>query len=504
MGYFSEKLIDRNVDKGNKETYIGKMKNSILKYHKRIIFLVIIISLFSSSCSSTRLFRSADSEQIYKDLNKQIHQLGPEYGIWGSMVVDLNSGDTLLNINTKTGFTPASLTKLFTVAASSKKDLKIQNARLYCSSPIYADSSVDTLYMWGGGFTLEGDGNIDSLLLLGISALKENGISKVNKAIVIEDPTDNETFHPGWTMDDFSGYYASTPSFYSARSNLWQIKIHRNPDTVLVDIIPESLFKPLIRLDESDKFYYAWHYGEYQMPYLQIGLPPQDMVRNIFVPMFQPSYVWAELLKKNLRQSGYCDDSLPLIYVTDMSGRDKSIVKTFTPLSEDSIFTLVLRYSDNFVAGQLLRSLGYAETRVYGRDSGLVALDSALAELGLQKGRDYDFWDGSGMSRYNWVTPEVIAKILLLYHADKRLNQSLATVGGEGTLDNRLGYFSDKIKIVGKSGSMRGVRNFAGFVSGPGDKQYLLVFMVNHYILPSIEIDKVMRRIILILTSDKL
>lgn len=476
-----------------------KIKNSILRYHKRIFFLVIIISVFFSSCSSTRLFRSADSEQLYENLNKQIHQLDPEYGIWGSMVVDLNSGDTLLNINTKTGFTPASLTKLFTVAASSKKDLKVQSASLYCSSPVYADSSVDTLYMWGGGFTLEGDGNIDSLLLLGISSLKENGISKVNKAIVIEDPSDNETFHPGWTMDDFSGYYASTPSFYSARSNLWQIKIQKNQDTAFVDIIPESLFKPAIRLDESDKFYYAWHFGEYQIPYLQIGIPPQDMIRNIYVPMFQPAYVWAELLKKKLRQAGFCDDNLPLIYVTDMSSRDKSIVKIFTPLSADSIFTLALRYSDNFVAGQLLRSLGYAETGVYGRDSGLVAMDSALAELGLQKGRDYAFWDGSGMSRYNWVTPEVIAKILLLYQPDQRLYQSLAIGGEEGTLDNRLGDFSDNIKILGKTGSMRGVRNFAGFVSGPGDKKYLLVFMVNHYILPSREIDNVMRRIILAL-----
>lgn len=496
-------MSDGNVGKGKKEINIGKMENSILKNHKRLFFLVIIISLFFSSCSSTRLFRSPDSEQIYKDLSRQINQLGPEYGVWGSMVLDLNSGDTLLNINTKTGFTPASLTKLFTVAASSKKDLKIQNARLYCSSPIYADSSVDTLYMWGGGFTLEGDGNIDSLLLLGISALKENGIRKVNKAIVIEDPSDNETFHPGWTMDDFSGYYASTPSFYSARSNLWQVKIQRDPDTVLVDIIPESLFKPVIRLDESDKFYYAWHFGEYQMPYLQIGLPPQNMVRNIFVPMFQPAYVWAELLKKNLRQAGYCDDNLPLIYATDMAGRDKSIVKIFRPLSEDSIFTLALRYSDNFVAGQLLRSLGYAETGVYGRDSGLVVMDSTLAELGLQKGDDYALWDGSGMSRYNWVTPEAIAKILLFYHTDKSLNQSLAIAGGEGTLNNRLGDFSSDIKILGKSGSMFGVRNFAGFANGPGDKQYLLVFMANHYILPSREIDKVMRRIILILTSYK-
>ena len=53
--------------------------------------------------------------------------------------------------------------------------------------------------------------------------MEKSGIKYINDAIVIVDPTDNESQFPGWTMEDASAWFASKPALTSSKNNLWEV-----------------------------------------------------------------------------------------------------------------------------------------------------------------------------------------------------------------------------------------------------------------------------------------
>jgi D-alanyl-D-alanine carboxypeptidase/D-alanyl-D-alanine-endopeptidase (penicillin-binding protein 4) len=93
--------------------------------------------------------------------------------------------------------------------------------------------------------------------------------------------------------------------------------------------------------------------------------------------------------------------------------------------------------------------------------------------------------DGSGLSRYNYITPETMVAILAhIEHDDRLKNQFEATLpvaGRDGTLENRLRGTSADGNARVKTGSLTNVRAMAGYVrSADGDTLAFAVFANNY------------------------
>jgi len=106
--------------------------------------------------------------------------------------------------------------------------------------------------------------------------------------------------------------------------------------------------------------------------------------------------------------------------------------------------------------------------------------------------------DGSGLSRYNLITPRTLVTILdkILKELPREGLFKLLPAGGkEGTLKNW--YASDIPYIFAKSGSLRNNYSLSGYLKTKSGKLMIFSFMNNNYVASSSEIKKAMEKMFL-------
>ncbi|MBY5920376.1 D-alanyl-D-alanine carboxypeptidase/D-alanyl-D-alanine-endopeptidase [Ferrimonas balearica] len=141
----------------------------------------------------------------------------------------------------------------------------------------------------------------------------------------------------------------------------------------------------------------------------------------------------------------------------------------------------LLHESDNQISDSLLRTLGQKR---YGQGRyalGVEASINALKPLGLDLS-GAALMDGSGLSRYNLLSPRQLAELLMLWQthpALKGLSDKLPVAGVSGTLAHRPGTRDIKGLLRGKTGTFGQVANLAGVLETPSGDQWVVVQMVN-------------------------
>jgi serine-type D-Ala-D-Ala carboxypeptidase/endopeptidase (penicillin-binding protein 4) len=191
-----------------------------------------------------------------------------------------------------------------------------------------------------------------------------------------------------------------------------------------------------------------------------------------------------------------------------------------TPLVEDrspplaEIVDVMMKFSRNLYAETLVRSLA-----VYGPQSTVRSPEStvngpqsifgspATTETGLQVLRDtllswgvskegYLARDGSGLSRYDWLSADTVSTLLVHVAKDPKLGdrfrQSLAVPGEPGTLQTRMTNSPLQTRVWAKTGSMSQVRSIAGYITTVEGEPLVFSIMVNGFRVPGREIDAVM------------
>jgi len=156
--------------------------------------------------------------------------------------------------------------------------------------------------------------------------------------------------------------------------------------------------------------------------------------------------------------------------------------KTIFSAPIDTVFRLMMYHSDNFVAEQMLLVSAGAKFNYLKQDTIIHwMLDSVLNSL-PQRPR----WvDGSGLSRYNLITPQTITAVLQrLWKTQPRERLfSLFPAGGhDGTIAEWYPGPKGKPYVFAKTGSMSGVNCLSGYLLCHSGKVLIFSFMHNHYI----------------------
>lgn len=148
----------------------------------------------------------------------------------------------------------------------------------------------------------------------------------------------------------------------------------------------------------------------------------------------------------------------------------------------DTVFRRLLQESDNFLAEQLLLQ---ASAHRYGHPSAAKIIDYARDTLFPALGIDGIRWvDGSGLSRYNLISPREMTRIVLALDQEVGRDRLLALLpaGGEsGTLKNRFDRES-KPYVWAKTGSLSGVVCISGLLKTRRGKWLAFSFMHNNYV----------------------
>jgi D-alanyl-D-alanine carboxypeptidase/D-alanyl-D-alanine-endopeptidase (penicillin-binding protein 4) len=96
--------------------------------------------------------------------------------------------------------------------------------------------------------------------------------------------------------------------------------------------------------------------------------------------------------------------------------------------------------------------------------------------------------DGSGLSRYNYVTPETLVAVLSHVDRDDRLRgpyeAALPIAGRDGTLEGRMKGTAAEGNARIKTGSMANVRAMAGYVQTADGEKLAFAILANNLDAP--------------------
>ncbi|MFG2820120.1 D-alanyl-D-alanine carboxypeptidase/D-alanyl-D-alanine-endopeptidase [Kitasatospora sp. NPDC048365] len=152
------------------------------------------------------------------------------------------------------------------------------------------------------------------------------------------------------------------------------------------------------------------------------------------------------------------------------------------------LITPMLKLSNNGIAEHLLKETGKVKGGTGSWSAGITQVRAFLKANGLElpAGRQVD---GSGLSRYDLVTPAKMAGLMQLastkpwfdawYAALPVAGNSARMVGG--TLTARMRGTAAQDNVHAKSGSMGGVDNLTGYATAPDGRKLVFTVMVNNF-----------------------
>ncbi len=138
-----------------------------------------------------------------------------------------------------------------------------------------------------------------------------------------------------------------------------------------------------------------------------------------------------------------------------------------TPVSE--VLIPMMKQSDNLMAESLFYQMAYREGGNYsGRKEASRVIERLVSRIGLNPD-DYYFADGSGVSLYNYASPQLLVSLLKYAYKNKKIYNtllpSLPKAGEDGTLAKRMNNSSCVGRIQAKTGTVTGASTLSGYAT---------------------------------------
>ncbi len=422
------------------------------------LLTILFSSLFLISCST--------SKKLNRQLNQQFKAEAFEQSFTGFMVYDPVKKKTLYDFNSQKYFTPASNIKLLTFYAG----LKVLEDSIPALN--YAVKN-DSLVFWGTGDP--------SFLYSELPKSKVLSFLKNRKENLYYLPPvfTDEHFGPGWAWDDYNDYYSVERSAFPIYGNYAVFEFFPGkpipvsfPAIFKRNLIPNKANSDRIRRSlGNNTFLYKPYTGA--KGFTQI------------VPFRTSDELFVELLSDTLQKP---------VEILKTKPKDLSESKTVYSIASDSLYKQMLQQSDNFLAEHTLLI-------VAGKISDSLKTNIAIShilEQHLYDLPDKPNWvDGSGLSRYNLITPR--SMVFLLQEIaeivpSQRLFSLLPAGGRSGTLQNS--YLAREPYIFAKTGTLRNNHALSGFLKTKSGKILIFSFMNSNYPDSSAAIKKQMEIIL--------
>jgi serine-type D-Ala-D-Ala carboxypeptidase/endopeptidase (penicillin-binding protein 4) len=394
---------------------------------------------------------------------------------------------------------PASLTKLFTIATAVSvlpPDSKF-NTGVYVR---HGDALRRTVWIRGGGDPLFGGEDIEKIA----DVLRGSGIHRIDTLAF-----DATLFRPGpfglgWTWDDqFDGSFAYLTPFCYERNRVRFTVVGSTQQAIppLVTWSPSSpLFRVISTVSYGDTTDLAASREEGTNNVSLAGTVLPGDSDNISMSIWDPEIVIGRRFSDALLSRGMADSTL--VFISLRLPGDSVLLDRRSHMLTD-VLPLVGKNSDNTCAEMVLRRIASAE-----RDTGITA-DDGLAQvrrIAVQLGvpdAECRLCDGSGLSQYNLLSPAAIGALLrgmAVSPQYARFRRTLSVSGTDGTLARRLTDTQTRGGFIGKTGTMGGITNLAGYAEGPDGRPLAVVIMMQNFTGSSRPLrdmqDRIVRRVL--------
>jgi D-alanyl-D-alanine carboxypeptidase/D-alanyl-D-alanine-endopeptidase (penicillin-binding protein 4) len=407
-------------------------------------------------------------------------------------------------------FIPASNTKLYT-AALALKYLGAQYTfptRLAVAGKRVGSTLHSSLYIIGGG-----DPSLTTADLTQLAArLKAAGIRRVEGDIIgdgsaFEAESFGGRYPDGWTLDDTLWYYGMESSALAINRNQVDVTIEATQPGQAARVTVAPADSSFVRAQVETRSRNAqstnpqpdihWERavsGSAIGPILKVSgviFPGQKVSEGAAVP--NPPMWAAQILKRVLQQNGIAVTGVARAKrVNEIALASSSTLATHLSPPLKVLLAGFLKPSDNLYGEMLLRAVSYYAT------SANAGLRRGTAQASHQMLFDWfrvagieseglRFTDGSGLSRYNMITPR--ATVQLLAEVEKLPDaevfwDALPIAGVDGTLRNRMRGTAQNPNFAqgnvhAKTGSFSIVSTLSGYVTTRNGHRLAVSILTN-------------------------
>jgi D-alanyl-D-alanine carboxypeptidase/D-alanyl-D-alanine-endopeptidase (penicillin-binding protein 4) len=440
-----------------------------------------------------------------------------ERGVWAVDIRSLDTGDRLFELNAGRLMMPASNMKILTVAVAAETlgwDYRF-------STTLQARGTISGGVLHGDLIvTGNGDPTINTRDARGAAvfddwarALRSAGIGAIDGRVIGDDQAfDDEGIGAGWAWDYLQYDYAAPVG-----------ALQYNEDVATLTISPGSDpgARPVVQLQPGSGLELVNHgttgaagsqdtidFRRYlDRPVLEVtgSIPLGSTSESRSVAVVNPTTFFAQALKSELAARGLAVagpavdfDDVAAEFVLPGAANDAQHAPPFETLIARSespplrdIATVLMKVSENLYAETFLKAIGAAQKGLGTTEGGRIAAQKVLTAWSI-KPDSYVMYDGSGLSRYNYVTAGTVADVLQHLYNDPRHREAftatLPIAGKDGTIATRLRGTRAEGNAVAKTGSIANVRSLSGFVRTRDGERIVFSILSNDFIIPSARI----------------
>jgi serine-type D-Ala-D-Ala carboxypeptidase/endopeptidase (penicillin-binding protein 4) len=491
---------------------------------KQVIFIFLsLLQFVIIGCAAGKVEKQDEFHLLKQKIANRFNDSLFYNAHWGVMIKSLKTGEVWYEQNSRKVFMPASNEKILTSAAALIE--------------LGPDFRFDTYLTYSGTITdsvLHGDiivfGNGDPTLydrfyksptevfVNWASILISKGIKEVRGNIIGDDNAfDDRHIGYGWSIDGLDVWYSAETGALQLNENNVDLKIippaTPNDTLRIIPNLPSNYFTIIneVTVAESGRS--------------RISVERPLGTNNIFVrgtvargsspventpSITNPTLFYVSVLKEVFDAEGItvtgkgvdCDD----INGWSHQPKDFSLLihHQSPPLKE--IITGLMKRSQNMYAETMVRVLGWKETGIGSFGNGKKVVQRVLQEnFGIDP-NSYAFMDGSGLTRYNYVSPLQLVSIMEgmtkhKYWHEWRDAQPIA--GVDGTLKSRMKGTSAEGNVRAKTGTISNVRGLSGYVTTASGEPLVFSFLVNGHLVTSKDTEDVTDDVLQIIASYK-
>jgi D-alanyl-D-alanine carboxypeptidase/D-alanyl-D-alanine-endopeptidase (penicillin-binding protein 4) len=411
------------------------------------------------------------------DLN-QIVQKADSKTIIGVEVVSLKTGERLFEKNSNKLFIPASTMKLVTAAAA----LNVLGVDYRFETKLFFDEEGN-LYLRGSGDPDLSRYDLEKLAV----QLKMRQVYKISGNIVVDNTLFDEFSQgSGWMLDASGEYWNAPMDALTVDHNsihVWvsPAKQLEEPPKIFLD--PNLLGFPIQNRAVTGNLE-TLRVGRRLFPEdgrieVEGTIPLGSEPLEFKVPVPAPAVYAGHILKEILQSKGIVVKGQVVRGKTPANGKSAA-VHFSRPLSQ--IVQHMMKRSDNLYADCLFKKLGQVCLGAPGSwQKGSLAMREFLLNATTIDPRDMVVLDGSGLSRYNLVTPGQLVRLLKWAYRDFRIGAefeaALPIAGVDGTLKSRMNQV--KYRVRAKPGGMPGITGLAGYATTKDGELLAFAILIN-------------------------
>ncbi len=467
--------------------------------------LLLTLALLVLACGGPLQFRGASSgaeRRLAEDMRQILDHPDLAPMTIGVKVVSPVTGRVLFARHSDGLFHPASNTKLFTamgVLRTMGPDYRYLTS-VFADGDAFARSDTlhASLYLLGRGDPMLESAHLDSLAAI---AAERSGARVIAGDVVVDDAyLDGVPYGEGWMWDDVQYSYSAALNALSVNGNSVMIGISPGaavgaPVTVRVDPPTTAVAFEVQALTtaagdtaalEPLRVERDWPSRSNRITVTgRLGMDAEERVfyRSVEEPGLYAGNLFRDALQaRGIRVTGPVRKGIA-------PTRARALA-TFRSSPVTDALAHLLKDSSNLTAELLIKTMGRHATGETGTTGdGLATLRRVLADyIGLDPDA-YRFADGSGLSWYNYVSPDQIADLLTAAYHDAGIGghfrEALAVAGVDGSLKNRMKDTAAMGNLRAKTGTLTGVSCLSGYVHTRDGEPLVFSIMMNNFVGPA-------------------